>query len=344
MKYRTLGQTGLKVSEMCLGTMTFQEHDNKKTFGWMPPVDEKGSHDFLDKFLQAGGNFIDTADAYSSSEEVLGRWIQKRSANDSKFREKIVLATKVFFGAGMNTSGLNRTHILRACDLSLKRLKTDYIDLYQVHTFDHTVSIKDIMTTMKILIERGKIAHWGVSNWTASQIMECMWMADKYDLPAPSCLQHNYSLLSRDIEWEILPIARRFNISVISWSPLQGGWLTGKYKKGAAPGQDTRVGSAEGKWKMTSWSEFANAHTWGIITVLEAIAKEHNVSQCAVALRWNIQSDGITCPIIGVKKESHLKEALDATTFMLSEDQMNRLNEASKPLKVPYPYAFPTKK
>eukprot|EP00468_Gymnochlora_sp_CCMP2014_P014537 CAMPEP_0167768866 /NCGR_PEP_ID=MMETSP0110_2-20121227/16930_1 /TAXON_ID=629695 /ORGANISM="Gymnochlora sp., Strain CCMP2014" /LENGTH=325 /DNA_ID=CAMNT_0007657637 /DNA_START=63 /DNA_END=1040 /DNA_ORIENTATION=- len=325
--------------------MTFQQSNDKKAFGWMPVVDEKGSHEFLNKFVKAGGNFIDTADAYASSEEVIGRWITDQTKEDKDFREKIVLASKVFFGPGLNTNGLNRRHILKACDASLKRLQVDYIDLYQVHTFDYTTTVKEVMSTMKILIDSGKISYWGVSNWKASQIMESMWIADKYDLPAPVCLQHNYSLMSRNLEWEILPVARRFNLAVISWSPLQGGWLTGKYKKTEKPGLDSRVGGAEeGKFKMTSWSKYNNDHTWNLLAEIEKIAKELKVSQCAVSLRWNYQSDGITCPIIGVKKAHHLEQALEVMNFELSADQMKRLNDASEPQEVPYPHQFLVKR
>jgi len=170
-----------------------------------------------------------------------------------------------------------------------------------------------------------------------------MWLSSQYDLPAPVCLQHNYSLLSRNLEFEILPLAKRFNLSVISWSPLQGGWLTGKYKKSEKPDSESRVGSAEGKWKMTSYSEHDNELTWGTLAEIEKIAKECNVSQCAVALRWNLQSEGITCPIIGVKKPKHFEQALETASFELSKDQMDRLNKASTP-KIPYPHEFPCKK
>ncbi|GAB5372910.1 hypothetical protein AAMO2058_001704700 [Amorphochlora amoebiformis] len=344
--YKPLGDSGITVSELCLGAATFAKTEEKLTLGFVPCVDEKGSYKFLDDFYANGGNFIDTSDTYGDSEGIIGRWIKKRSEKDPKFRLSIVLATKVFFkpiGQGPNRIGLGRAHIIAACDSSLEDLQTDYIDLYQVHAADHTVSVRCVMETIKLLIQRGKILHWGISNWSASMIMETMWLADKYNLPKPICLQHSYSLLTRDVEWEILPLAKRFNIGFIPWGPLQGGWLTGKIKKSVMPPKDCRVGASEGVWPHTGYTHFAKDSTWKLLDEIKAVAQEVKRSMAAVSLRWLMQKPGVTGPIIGVRKPQHFQDAMTVTEFSLSKEQMERLDKASQPKSIPYPYFFPSR-
>jgi aryl-alcohol dehydrogenase-like predicted oxidoreductase len=237
MEYKRLGATGLKVSELCLGCMTFGRE-----------ADEATASKILDKFIDAGGNFLDTANVYAAgaSEEILGRILRER-------RSSLVVATKVRFNAnifigkpvGPNEIGLSRGHIMAEVERSLKRLQTDYIDLYQVHSWDFETPIEETMRALDDLVRQGKVRYLGCSNFTAWQLMKSLWVSDKHGLARFDCLQPQYSLISREVEREILPLCRSEGVGVIPWSPLGGGFLTGKYRAGQKPREDGLVGTAE---------------------------------------------------------------------------------------------------
>ena len=219
MDYKFMGKTGLRVSELCLGAMTFGRE-----------ADEALSHKMLDMFVEAGGTFIDTADVYSQgvSEEVTGEWLAKQKRDD------FVIATKVRFpmGDGPNEAGLSRKHIMAGVEASLKRLKTDYIDLYQVHCWDEKTPLEETLTTLNDLVRRGLVRYIGASNFTGWQLQKAVSLSKSLGLEAFTCLQPQYNLLCRSTEWELIPLCEAEGIGVIPWSPLRGGWLSGKFKRG----------------------------------------------------------------------------------------------------------------
>jgi aryl-alcohol dehydrogenase-like predicted oxidoreductase len=225
MEYRKLGQTGLMVSELCLGTMTFGNE-----------ADEQTSKRITDRFVEAGGNFVDTANVYSRgvSEEITGRVIRD-------YREDVVVATKFRFpmGEGPNDSGASRKHIISACEASLRRLDTDYIDLYQIHCWDSSTPIEETLSALDDLVRAGKVRYIGCSNFTGWQIEKSVRVSEREGLARFDCLQPQYSLVVRDIEHEVLPVSREEGLGVIPWSPLAGGFLTGKYSREDAPPENT---------------------------------------------------------------------------------------------------------
>ncbi|CAA9566982.1 MAG: Putative oxidoreductase [uncultured Thermomicrobiales bacterium] len=324
MEYRYLGKTGLKVSALCLGTMTFARE-----------ADEATSHAILDRFVAAGGNFIDTANVYGrgASEEVVGRWLQ------GKARDAYVVATKVRFpmGDGPNEVGLGRKQIRTAVTASLQRLKTDYIDLYQTHCWDPVTPLEETLSTLNDLVREGLVRYIGASNHTGWQLQRAIDTSRRNGWEPYTCLQPQYSLLCRQTEWELLPLCRDEGIGVIPWSPLRGGWLTGKYHRGMAePPIGTRVGDQE---DGTSWKANNNDYTFAVIDALLAVAKEVGRSPSQVGLRWVLEGSAITAPIIGVRTIEQLNDNLGAVEFALTAVQRQRLDEASA-LVLPYPYDF----
>jgi len=337
---RFLGTTGLRVSEICLGAMTFGQ--NEKNNWGMPTSLETESHAMLDYYVSVGGNFIDTADVYGESEVVIGNWLAKRAKDNAKFRDSLVIATKVHanVGTGPNDKGQSRKHILEQVENSLKRLQTSYIDLYQYHQFDYKTSVRDVVNVMTTLIQQGKVRYFGVSNWRGTQMQEAMDIARQYGWEPIVCQQPQYSLLCRSTEWDIIPTCIKHNIGIIPWSPLAGGWLAGRIKKDdkeAAKG--SRVAWAENlKWKSTDFSTNAgDERTWRVVETLDAVAKELGATPAQVALRWLMQREGVTAPIIGAKNVKQLDDNLRAATIKLSDDQMSRLTKASDQ---PMPYPF----
>jgi aryl-alcohol dehydrogenase-like predicted oxidoreductase len=327
MNYRYLGKTGLKVSELCLGAMTFGRE-----------AGEAVSRQILDHFVEAGGNFIDTADVYTrgASEEVVGRWLKDKSRDD------FVIATKVRFpmGEGPNDVGLSRKHILAAVEASLRRLGTDYIDLYQVHNWDRGTPLEETLSTLDGLVRSGKARYIGVSNYTGWQLQKAIDLSRYKGWEPFVCLQPLYNLLDRSTEWELLPICQNEGLGVIPWSPLRGGWLSGKYRRGmAAPPEDTRVKAAEEHGWSESWSAYANERTWGVLDVLFEVAEETGKTPAQVALNWVWGRPGITAPIIGARTLEQLKDNVGAVGWLLSEEQLARLNQASN-VTPPYPYSF----
>ncbi|MEV8366519.1 aldo/keto reductase [Streptomyces niveus] len=320
MKQRTLGRTGLRVSELCLGTMTFTKDD------------EAGAHRILDTFTEAGGTFLDTADAYGRgvSEEVLGGWLKGRD------RDALVIATKVALpmGEGANEEGLSRKHIIAAVEASLRRLGTDYIDLYQTHVWDFRTPIEETLGTLDTLVRAGKVRYLGASNVSPGQLQRALDVADRRGWAPYVCLQPIYNLLAREVEWELLPQSEAAGVGVIPYSPLQGGWLTGKYRRGMT---SVPPGSRESHGDGESWRGRDNEETWRVVETVQAIATESERTPSQVALRWLLDRPGVTAPIIGARTLEQLKDNLGAVGWELTAAQTTHLDEASaRPL--PYPY------
>ena len=325
MRYRYLGRTGLKVSELCLGAMTFGRETT-----------ETDSFRMLDCFVEAGGNFIDTADVYSQgiSEEILGRWLA------GKRREDFVIATKVRFpmGAGPNDVGLSRKHIIAAVEESLRRLGSPYIDLYQVHMWDPGTPLEETLDALNQLIHHGKVRYLGASNYAGYQLQKAVDLSRQHGWEPFACLQPLYNLLDRSFEWELWPVCEAEGVGVIPWSPLRGGWLSGKYQRGmSAPLADTRIEEAGKRGWSESWDLYANERTWQVIDQLLAIAQEIQKSPAQVALNWLLQRPVVTAPIIGARSLSHLEDNLGATGWSLTVEQVTHLDQAGD-IPLPYPY------
>ncbi|WP_020576653.1 aldo/keto reductase [Actinopolymorpha alba] len=325
MKYRFLGRTGLKVSELCLGAMTFGGQ-----------TDEETSHQMLDRFVEAGGTFIDTADVYSQgiSEEVLGRWLKTRNRDD------LVIATKAYggMGPGPNDSGNGRKHVLTAVEASLRRLGTDYIDLYQMHVFDDGTPLEETLSTLDTLVRSGKVRYIGASNYSGWQLQKAVDLSRQHGLEAYVCLQPLYNLLDREAEWELIPICQNEGLGLILWSPLRGGWLSGKYQRGmTGPIPGTRIDDATREDLGEAWYAYDNERTWQVIDTLTAVAKELGRSPAQVALRWLLQRPGVTAPIVGARSMAHFEDNLGAAGWTLGEEEMARLTEVSD-RRLPYPY------
>jgi aryl-alcohol dehydrogenase-like predicted oxidoreductase len=322
MDYRFLGATGLEVSELCLGAMMFGSQ-----------TDEQTSTQILDTFTEAGGNFIDTADIYGEgrSEEVLGGWLKTRR------REDHIVATKVWgpMGPGRNDRGLSRKHILDGVEASLRRLGTDYIDLYQVHVWDAGTPLTETLSTLDTLVRSGKVRYVGASNFCGWQIQKAIDLCRQHSWEPLVSLQPLYNLLDREAEWELLPVCQNEGVGVITWSPLRSGWLSGTYRRGmTAPPPDSKV-SQPGSH---SWERYANDHTWHVLDELAAVADEADSTPARVAIRWLLQRPGVTAPIIGARTQAYLDDLLGAVGWSLTPEQMSRLDAASEPARLPYPY------
>ncbi|MDF2961094.1 MAG: aldo/keto reductase [Paenibacillus sp.] len=319
MNYRFMGKTGLKVSELCLGSMTFGA-----------TADQEESFRIMDRYTEAGGNFIDTANVYSQglSEEIVGAWLKEKNRND------FVVATKVRFGMGEgpNDMGLSRKHILASVEDSLRRLGTDYIDLFQVHAWDAATPLEETLSTLNDLIRKGIVRYIGASNYRAWQLQKAIYVSRQHGWESFVCLQPQYNLLCRATEFELLPLCEHEGVGVIPWSPLRGGLLSGKFKRGEAPLENTRVGA-----NKEVWERYNNEFTWNIIGTLEGIAKETEKSPAQVALNWMLSRSVITSPIIGARNVAQLDDNLGASGWSLTEEQLRRLNDVSE-LPVSYPY------
>ncbi|MFD2081163.1 Predicted oxidoreductase [Actinopolymorpha cephalotaxi] len=327
MEHRYLGRTGLRVSELCLGTMSFGQSS-----------DEATSHKMLDRFVEAGGTFVDTADVYGTgtSEEVVGRWLA------TKNRDDIVLATKVYgqMGPGQNDTGAGRKHIMAAVDASLRRLGTDHIDLYQVHVFDDGTPMEETLGTLDRLVQSGKVRFVGASNYTGWQLQKSIDLARHNGWEPFACLQPLYNLLDRSAELELVPVCEREGVGLIAWSPLRGGWLSGKYRRGASGAETgSRVDQACGNDNGESWDRYATERTWTVLDALHDIAGTTGHSVAQVALRWVAQRPGVTSPIIGARTMEQFEDNLGAAGWSLTSEQMARLDEASE-FDRPYPYGL----
>jgi len=325
MRMRFLGNTGVKVSEICFGTMTFGGRGFFKPVG---ETDQKEADRLVKVSLDAGVNFFDTADVYSEglSEEILGKALGKR-------RKDVILATKVRgrMGPGQNDVGLSRHHILEGCNASLKRLGTDYIDLYQVHSFDPCTRLEETLRALDDLVRQGKVRYIGCSNYAGWQLMKALSISEKYGWERFVTLQAYYSLVSRDLEHELVPLCLDQGLGILPWSPLGAGFLTGKYRRGALRPEGARRSSAKGQFL-----QFDEERGYDIIDELERIAKEHDGTVAQAALNYLLCKPGVDSVIIGVRTEAQLIDNLGTVKWEMTEDEVARLDALSAPPRV-YP-------
>ena len=318
MDYRYLGQTDLRVSELCLGTMQF---------GWT--ADEATSYDILDAAYEAGINFIDTADIYSRwatgnpggvAETIIGKWMKKNNVP----RQQVIIATKVRgkMGAGPNDEGLTRAHIFQAIEDSLKRLQTDCIDLYQAHWYDEHTPIEETLAALDDLIHQGKVRYIGCSNYPTWRMMQALWVSDRHNLARYDVLQPHYHLAHRaEFERELADVCRIYNLGVIPYSPLAGGFLTGKYRPGLESGKSERTGGAQ---------RYFTDRNWAVLDRIEAMGKEKGgCTPSQIALAWLLSDPLITSPIIGPRSLDQLRDNLGAVGLRLTDEEKKGLDEAS---------------
>jgi aryl-alcohol dehydrogenase (NADP+) len=327
MEFRTLGGTGTAVSSLCLGTMTFGNES-----------DESVSHAQLDRFVEVGGNFIDTANVYSRgvSEEIIGRWLAKRAG----VRDQVVIATKGRFamGEGPNDLGLSRVSLSRALDASLSRLGIDTIDLYQAHAWDPITPIEETLRFYDDAVRAGKIRYVGVSNFTGWQLQKAALLTKFLGLPPIVTLQPQYNLLVRGIEHELVPVCENENIGILPWSPLGGGWLTGKYQRDSVPTGATRLGENPERGMEAYDPRNRDERTWRIIDAVSAVAKGRGATMSQVSLAWLADRPAVTSVILGARTLEQLDDNLGAAELHLSAEETATLDVASAPVIDDYPY------
>ena len=325
MDHRFMGRTGVKVSELCMGT---------QTFGWV--TEESDAFQMMDRFVDAGGNFLDTSNIYNEgmSETILGNWLKERGN-----RSGLVIASKVFFpaGEGPNDTGLSRKHIFDQIDRSLQRLQTDHIDLYQMHCWDSSTPLEETLRALDDLVRAGKVRYIGASNYTASQLMRAIMLSDANGWVRFECLQPEYSLLVRSTEWEILPLCEEEGVGVICWSPLAGGWLTGKYQRDQAPPEASRVGEGD-RWDDQP-EQRESERTWRIVDALGEISAATGKTHAQIALNWLLQQPGVTAPIFGARTMNHVEGNLGSVGWALAPEHIDQLNQASA-IPLPSPHDF----
>ena len=330
MEYRTLGSTGTVVSSQCLGTMTFGNESS-----------EEVSHAQLDRFIERGGNFIDTANVYSRglSEEIVGRWLAARRG----IRDQLVIATKGRFpmGDGPNDAGLTRTNLSRALEASLRRLGVETIDLYQAHAWDPLTPIEETLGFFDDAVRAGKIRYAGVSNFLGWQLQKAALLTQSRGLAPIVTLQPQYNLLVRDIEFELVDVCRNENIGILPWSPLAGGWLTGKYTRNSSPTGATRLGEDPLRGMEAYAPRNAQERTWQVIDMVRQVAEGRGVSMSQVALAWLADRPAVTSVILGARTVEQLDDNLGAAELHLSEKETGLLTEASSPIVSDYPYGTP---
>jgi aryl-alcohol dehydrogenase-like predicted oxidoreductase len=332
MKYRNLGAAGVKVSSLCLGAMTFGEAD-EKSFMHKVGSDEATAHAVLDRALAAGINFVDTADIYGQdglSERVLGNWLASRGA-----RDKIVLASKFRFtmGDGPNRSGASRYRIMKCVDDSLRRLRTDRIDLYQIHMQDITVGEDETLRALDDIVRAGKVLYLGCSNYAAYRLMRSLWLSRTHHWSAFVTLQAQYSLLVRDLEREHVPLCRDEGLGILPWSPLAGGFLSGKFERGKPPPAGTRLGEKE------RFARYDVERNWKILDAVRSVAREIGASPSAVSIAWLLARPQVTSVIFGARTVEQLDANLAAAELTLAPGHLATLDQASA-LDLGYPYSF----
>ncbi len=327
MQYRSLGRTGVQVSMLCLGCMNFGS-----------PTPEADAVKIIDRAIERGINFLDTANVYSRgvSEEIVGRAL----ARDGK-RAHVVLATKVhgrMDDADVLALGNNRRHIIEQCEASLRRLQTDYIDLYQIHRPESEVPIDETLRALDDLIRAGKVRYIGTSTFPAWQIIESLWVSKELGLNRFVCDQPPYHLLDRSIERELVPLAQTYGLAIIPWSPLARGFLTGKYRRGEEIPGDSRVWrDMQGPFKERTQKHFSDL-AFAVVDTLAALAQEKHCTVGQVALAWCANQPGITSPIIGPRTMEHLEDHLGALEITLTADDRARLDAVAEPEQAIVPY------
>jgi aryl-alcohol dehydrogenase-like predicted oxidoreductase len=327
MRYRTLGNSGTVVSVQCLGTMTFGDE-----------ADEDTSGRIIEAYIEAGGNFLDTADVYSKgvSEQVIGRWLASHPTD----AEQLVIATKGRFpmGPGGNDYGASRRHLRDALDSSLARLGVDFVDLYQIHAFDALTPLEETLRFLDDAVSAGKIGAYGFSNFTGWQLTKAAWIAKVHGWAPPVTLQPQYSLLVRGIEHEIVPAALDLGVGLLPWSPLAGGWLSGKYTRDSVPTGATRLGTNPDRGMEAYGPRNEDEHTWRVLDALKSVADAVGSTQAAVALAWLDAQPAVTSTILGARTVEQLQQNLAAVDLQLDADQLATLTEASTPRAEVYPY------
>jgi aryl-alcohol dehydrogenase-like predicted oxidoreductase len=325
MEYRYLGKTGLGVSALSFGALTFG--------GEGPWYDQVGNtqvptaRELLSVAIDAGVNLVDTADGYSfgRSEEILGEALGGR-------RDEVLIATKLHarMSPDPNDLGLSRHHIVRACEASLRRLRTDHIDIYQAHSFDAVAGVEESLRAFDDLVRQGKVRYVGCSNFSGWHLMKSLAISERAGLERYASLQAYYSLLCRDLEHELVPLCLDQSVGILVFSPLAGGFLSGKFRRGAAAPDGTRVGSV-------GFPELDYEHGYAVVEVVDEIARERGVSVAEVSLNWLLRRPGVTSVIVGARDREQLEANLRAVEWELSDEEVERLNRASeRPL--PYPY------
>jgi aryl-alcohol dehydrogenase-like predicted oxidoreductase len=332
MEHRTLGGSGAAVSTYALGTMTFGVE-----------TDEAASHNQLDVFVEAGGTLVDTADVYGgdepgASEEIVGRWLDDRP---SDVTDRIVLATKARFAMGRdhNDVGLSRRHLGRALEASLRRLQVETLDLYQVHAFDPLTPLEETLRFMDDAVRAGKVRYVGLSNFAGWQIQRAVDVADRHGWPVPVTHQPQYNLLAREVEWEIVPACRANGLGLLPWSPLGGGWLTGKYTRDQRPTGATRLGEDPGRG-VEAYDVRNTDRTWRILDTVTRIAEDNGRPPAHVALAWLLTRPGVASVLLGARTVEQLAETLGAIDLELDDDATGALTVASDPGLPPYPYGM----
>lgn len=326
MDYRQLGHSGLRVSALAFGTMTFGGGGDYASTG---ATDLAGARRQIDMCRDAGVNLIDTADEYSGglAEEIVGQALRGQ-------RDKWLIATKVRFamGDGPNDEGLSRHHIIGGCEASLRRLQVDHIDLYQVHEWDGMTPLDETLEALQTLVDSGKVRYVGVSNYAGWQLMKALWIADRARLPRFVAQQIYYSLQERSAEYELIPLAVDQGLGTLVWSPLAGGLLSGKYRRG--------TNAPEGSRHLTDWDVppvYNQDRLYDTVEVLVEIAEGHGVSAAQVALGWLLTRPTVSSVIVGARTEAQLADNLAAAHLVLSADELARLEQVSRP-ELLYPY------
>jgi len=327
MQHRTLGNSGAIVSTFALGTMTFGAE-----------ADQATSHAILDDYVAAGGNFVDTADVYGTgvSEEIVGSWLAAHPTDS----QQVVLATKGRFpmGDGPNDLGTSRRHLGRALDASLRRLGVEQIDLYQMHAWDAVTPLEETLRFLDDAVRSGKIVYYGFSNFLGWQLTKAVHVARANGFTAPVTLQPQYNLLVREVESEIVPACLDADMGLLPWSPLAGGWLTGKYRRDTDPTGATRLGD-DPERGMEAWRpRNKQERTWQILNVVAGIATAKDITSAQVSLAWLAAQPAVTSVILGARTTAQLADNLGAASVELAPNELERLDEVSAPVVSDYPY------